>query len=83
MKHTDFLVSSGVRTAAPAPLKDLDVTESELEISLEFHCGEKIFNPTVCKNKHFYELLVSGKAKVSRGFAKLKEDFGLSGLAVK
>ena len=39
--------------------------------------GENI-NPTVFKNKHFYELLVSGKAKVSRGFAKLKEDFGLA-----
>ena len=32
----------------------------------------------MCKNKHFYELLVSGTAKVSRGFAKLKEDFGLA-----
>jgi len=59
-------------------LKTLDVTESDLECPLEFHCGEKNFNPTVCKNKHFYELLVSGKARVSRGFAKLKEDFGLA-----
>ena len=82
MKHTDFLVWSGVCTAVPAHLKDLDVTESELETSSEFHRGEKIFNPIVCKNKHFYELLVSGKAKVSRGFAKLKEDFGLADSAV-
>ena len=58
------------------------MTESELESSLEFRCGEKKFNPTVCKNKHFYELLVSGKARVSRGFAKLKEDFGLADSAV-
>ena len=29
-----------------------------------------------------YELLVSGKAKVSRGFAKLQEDFGLVDSAV-
>ena len=28
--------------AVPAHLKDLDVTESERESSLEFHCGEKI-----------------------------------------
>ena len=82
MKHTNFLVWSGVRAAVPAHLKNLDVTESELECPLEFHCREKKFNPTVCKNKHFYELFVSGKAKVSRGFAKLKEDFGLADSAV-
>ena len=58
-----FSVWSGVRAAAPAHLKSLDVIESELERSLEFHCGEKKFNPIVCKNKHFYELLVSGKAR--------------------
>ena len=42
LKHTNFLVWSGVRIAVPAHLKDLNVTESELETSLEFHCGEKI-----------------------------------------
>jgi len=82
LKHTNFLVWSGVRTAVPAYLKGLDVTESELKSSLEFQCGEEKFNPTVCKNKHFYELLVSGKARVSRGFAKLKEGFGLAASAV-
>jgi len=82
LKYTNFLVWSGIRTAVPAHLKDLDVTESELESCLEFQCGEKKINPTVCKNKHFYELLVSGKARVSRGFAKLKEDFGLADSAV-
>ena len=65
-----------------AHLKNLDVTESELERPLEFHCREKKFNPTLCKNKHFYALFVSGKATVSRGFAKLKEDFGLADSAV-
>jgi len=49
---------------------------------LEFQCGEKTFNATVCKNKHFYELLVSDKARVSSGFAKMKEDFGLLDSAV-
>jgi len=48
---------------------------------LEFQCGEKN-NATVCKNKHFYELLISDKARVSRGFAKMKEDFGLLDSAV-
>ena len=82
LKHSNFLVWSGVRAAVPAHLKSLDVIESELECPLEFHCGEKKINPIVCKNKHFYELLVSDKAKVSRGFAKLKEDFGLADSAV-
>jgi len=76
LKHTNnFLVWSGVCAAVPAHLKNLDVTESELECPLEFHCRENKFNPTVCKNKHFYELFVSGKARVSRDFAKLTEDW--------
>ena len=40
--------------------------------------GRKKFNPAVCKNKHFCELLVSDKAEVSSGFPELKEDFGLA-----
>ena len=36
----------------------------------------------MCKNKHFYELLDSGKARASRGLAKLKDDFGLTDSAV-
>ena len=35
-------------------------------------------NLTVCEIKCFYELPVSGKARVSRGFAKVKEGFGLA-----
>ena len=54
------------------------MTESELERRLEFYCRDKKF----CKNKHFYEFCVSGKARVSRGLAKLKEDFGLVDSAV-
>ena len=42
----------------------------------------EIFDPTVCKNKHFYKLPVSGEARVSRDFTKLKEDFGLADSAV-
>ena len=82
LKPTNFLVLSGVRAAVPAHLKNLDVTESELECPMEFHCREKKFNPAVCKNEHSYELFVSGKERVSRGFAELKEDFGLAASAV-
>ena len=34
LNHANFLVWSGIRTAVPAHLKDLDVTESELESCL-------------------------------------------------
>jgi len=34
LKHTNFLIWSGIRTAVPVHLKDLDVTESELESEL-------------------------------------------------
>ena len=57
------------------------MTESELESPMEFHCGEKNFKKkylTVCEKKCFYELPVSGNARVSRGFAKVKEEFGLA-----
>ena len=49
---------------------------------MEFQCGEKKFNATVCKNKNFYELLVSDEARVLSRFAEMKEDFGLSDSAV-
>ena len=42
-KHTNFLVWSGIQTAVPAHLKDLNVTKSELESCLEIQCGKKIF----------------------------------------
>ena len=34
LKYTNFLVWSGVRTAVPAHLKDLYVTESQVESSV-------------------------------------------------
>jgi len=49
---------------------------------LEFFSGEKIFNPVTSKSKQFYHLLVSEKAKPSRGFKKLKEDFDLDDSSV-
>jgi hypothetical protein len=43
--------------------------ESELESSLEFHCGKKILTLLYVKINAYYELLVSDKARVSRDFA--------------
>jgi len=43
---------------------------------------KKIFNPVTSKSKQFYHLLVSLKAKPSRGFKKLKEDFDLDDSSV-
>ena len=42
----------------------------------------KIFDPVRRKSKQFYELLISKKTMVSRGFAKLKEDFDLDDITV-
>ena len=74
LRNTNFLVWTGVRSAIPAHLKALYSIEKESGV-LEFFCGEKIFNPVTSKSKQFYHLLVSEKAKPSRGFKKLKEDF--------
>ena len=55
LNHTNFLVWSGARAAVPAHLKNLDVTESELERTLEFHCREKKFNPTISRGTIYYQ----------------------------
>ena len=72
-KYQFFLAWAGVRSAIrPSHLK------IECPYEKEFFYGEKIFNPLTSKSKQFYRLLVSGKVdKPSRGFIKLKEDFGL------
>ena len=59
----------------------MNVEESEI-ISLDFQCGEKIFDPVKCKSKQFYTLLILKKTMVSRGFTKLKEDFDLDDMTV-
>ena len=79
--HTNFLTWSGIRSAIPVHLKTLNVEESEIP-SLNFQCGEKIFDPVSCKSKQFYELLISKKTVVSRGFTKLKDDFDLDDITV-
>lgn len=71
LKHSNFLVWTGIRQAIPPGLKRLEVNEKELW-SLEFQCGEKVFNPLKSKSKlftnclfqkkvEFQEVLLSGK----------------------
>ena len=81
LKHTNFLVWTGIRQAIPQDLKLREVNENELK-SLEFQCGGKLFHPLTSRSKQFYELLISEKAKVSRGFSKWKEKFGLDDTTV-
>ena len=66
-------MSSGIWSAIPAHLKTLDVNESEIN---------SIFDPVISKSKQFYELQISKRAVVSRGFNKLKEDFGLDDITM-
>ena len=49
---------------------------------LEFCCGEKVFDPVLCKSKQFYEFLITKKGIVSKGFTKLKNDFDLDDITV-
>jgi len=76
LKHTIFLDWSGIRQTIPLDLRLREVNENELR-SLEFHCGGILFNSLTRRSEQFYELLISKKAKVSRGFTKWKEKFGL------
>ena len=81
LKQSNFLVWTGIRQAIPPNLKCLEFNENDLN-SLEFQCGEKRFNPLTSRSKHFYELLILRKARVSRGFIKWKEKFCLDDSAV-
>ena len=78
----NVLTWSGIRSAIPVHLKTLNVEESEIT-SLQFQCGEKIFDPVKCKSKQFYTLFISKKTMVSRDFTKLKEDFDLDDVTVR
>ena len=59
----------------------MDINESKIN-SLKFHYGEKIFDPVKRKSKQFYELQISERAMVSRGFIKLKKEFGFDDVTV-
>lgn len=78
MKHTNFLVWSGIQTALPAHWGNLNIKDREREMYLRFQCGEIFFHTVVCKSKHvYYDFLVTEKEKFLNGFGNLKEDFGL------
>ena len=50
----------------PGHLKSLDDNGRKTGL-LELCCGEKVFNPVLCKSKQFYELLLTKKRIVSKG----------------
>jgi len=81
LKQSNFLTWAGIRSAIPGHLKFLN-DNSRKTGSLEFCCGEKVFDPVLCKSKQFYELLITKKGIVSRGFTKLKNDFDLDDITV-
>ena len=81
LKHSNFLVWTEIRQAIPPELKRLGVNENKLWL-LESQCGEKVPNPLTSKSKHFYELLISKKFRVSRGLTKWKENFCLDNTGV-
>ena len=81
LKQSNFLVWTGICQVIPPNLKCLEFNENDFS-SLEFQCGEKHFNPLTSRSKHFYELLILRKARVSRVFIKWKEKFCLDDTAV-
>ena len=81
LKQSNFLTWAGIRSAIPGHLKSLDDNRRKTGL-LEFCCGEKVFDPVLCKSKQFYELLITKKGIVSRGFTKLKNDFDLDDITV-
>ena len=76
LRNTNFLSWTRIHNAIPSKLKASNVTKNELG-PLEFKCGENVFNPITSKSKRFYELLITKKAKVLRGFEKWIADVGL------
>ena len=81
LKQSNFLTWAGIRSAIPGHLKFLDDNSRKTGL-LEFCCGEKVFDPVLCKSKQFYEFLIAKKVIVSRGFTKLKNDFDLDDITV-
>ena len=56
LKSTNFLVWTGIRQAIPPELRTLEANVNEL-VSLEFQCGETVFNPLTSRSKHFMNYL--------------------------
>ena len=81
LKQSNFLTWAGIRSAVPGHLKFLEDNSTKTGL-LEFCCGEKVFDPVLCKSKQCYEFLIANKRIVSRGFIKLKNDFDLDDITV-
>ena len=69
------------RLAVGNDIKFLD-DNSRKNVLIEFCCGEKVFDPVLCKSKQFYKFLIAKKGIVSRGFTKLKNYFDLDDITV-
>ena len=81
LKQSNFSTWAGIRSAIHGHLKSLDDNRRKTSL-LEFCCGKKVFDPVLCKSKQSYELLITKKGILSRGFAKLKNDFDLDDITV-
>ena len=57
LKYSNFLTWSGIRSAIPGNLKVLDVDGNKIG-SLEFYCGEKLFDPYYAKVNNFMNYLL-------------------------
>ena len=81
LRQSNFLTWVGIRSAIPGHLKFFPDNNRKIGL-LEFCCGEKVFDPVLCKSKQFYEFLITKKGIVSKGFTKLKNDFDLDDITV-
>ena len=54
LKQSNFLTWAGIRSAIPGHLRFLDDNSRKIGL-LKFCCGEKVFDPVLCKSKQFYE----------------------------
>ena len=81
LRQSNFLMWAGIRSAIHGHLKFFPDNNRKIGL-LEFCCGEKVFDPVLCKSKQFCEFLITKKGIVSKGFTKLKNDFDLDDITV-
>ena len=48
-----------------------------------FQIGDNFFNPTLSNSRDFYALLMSNKARESKGFTKLKSKFSIDDIEAR
>ncbi len=78
LKDTNYLTWTSFRCSVPKYLKNSNVDGRNVLRSLDFKCGDKIFDPISSKSRNFYALLIQDKAIHSRGFCKLMSNFSIS-----